>query len=159
MCFVAVLEAEGFFPGGCVVKKSTGQREITVKRLAGSLPEARVFLREVLKQSALPEYQRGLVALAVDEVVSAVVESTAPASAGTIRLAVDVSDVAVRIEIEDSENSFGNGLTDENTLAQARDNNQRREIAVYFICEIMDEIYYTYQKGFENRLVMVKFIK
>ena len=139
--------------------KDTKQEEITLARSSSSLQELRTFIREALEKTRLNDYERGLVALAVDEVTSAVVDNPANGNSGTISMYIDISSVAVKIEIEDSENSFGNGLIDEETLSEVRDSDKRREIAVYFICEIMDEIYYTYQKGFENRLTMVRFIK
>jgi anti-sigma regulatory factor (Ser/Thr protein kinase) len=140
------------------LEKEIEQSEITLARTSSSLQEIRQFLRESLERSRLDDYERGLVSLAVDEVVSAIVENSSNGDDATIRMSLDISSVAVRVEIEDSQNHFGNGLGEE-MLTKARDNVDRREIAVYFICEIMDEIYYTYQKGFENRLVMVKFIK
>ena len=140
------------------MEKDTVQSEITLARASSSLPDLRVFVRDSLEKSRLGDYDRGLVSLAVDEVVSAMVENPANGNSSMINMRIDVSSIAVKIEIEDSENRFGNGFTDESMLAEARSSDTRREIAVYFICEIMDEIYYTYQKGFENRLVMVKFI-
>lgn len=140
------------------MEKETQQAEITLARSSSSLDELRKFIREALEKSGLGEYERGLVALAVDEVTSAVVEYANNGNSGTIKMRIDLSSIAVKVEIEDSENYFANGLSDVDSLAEVRDSEKRREIAVYFICEIMDEIYYTYQKGFENRLVMVKFI-
>jgi anti-sigma regulatory factor (Ser/Thr protein kinase) len=140
------------------LEKDIVQREITLARASSSLSELRVFVRESLEKSKLADYERGLVSLAVDEVISAMVENPANGKSSMICIRIDVSSIAVKIEIEDSENRFGNGFMDEGALTEARDSDTRREIAVYFICEIMDEIYYTYQKGFENRLVMVKFI-
>lgn len=137
--------------------KDAVQREITLTRSSSSLKELRVFVRESLEKSRLDDYNRGLFSLAVDEVVAAMVENAREGASSEISMRIDVSSVAVKVEIEDSENRFGNGLT-ETALTEARESDKRREIAVYFICEIMDEIYYTYQKGFENRLVMVKFI-
>ena len=140
------------------MEKDLKHSTMKMERAPSSLQELRTFIREGLKTSDLGEYDRGLFALAVDEVISAVVESPSTNSSGTVSVQLDVSDVAVKVEVEDSENYFANGLGDEQSLKDARNNDTRREIAVYFICEIMDEIYYTFQKGFENRLVMVKFI-
>jgi anti-sigma regulatory factor (Ser/Thr protein kinase) len=137
--------------------KDAVQREITLTRSSSSLEELRLFVRESLEKSRLDDYNRGLFSLAIDEVVTAMVENAREGASSEIFMRIDVSSVAVKVEIEDSENRFGNGLT-ETALTEARESDKRREIAVYFICEIMDEIYYTYQKGFENRLVMVKFI-
>lgn len=141
------------------MKKDVTQKEITLTRASSSLREMRVFVREALQKSRLGDYDRGLVSLAADEVISAMVENAGEESTATIKMRVDISNVAIKIEIEESENRFGNGLADEGALAEVCRDDDRREIAVYFICEIMDEIYYTYQKGFENRLVLVKFIK
>lgn len=137
--------------------KDAVQREITLTRSSSSLEELRLFVREALEKSRLDDYDRGLFSLAVDEVVTAMVENAREGASSEICMRIDVSSIAVKVEIEDSENRFGNGLT-ETALTEARESDKRREIAVYFICEIMDEIYYTYQKGFENRLVMIKFI-
>ncbi len=137
--------------------KDALQREITLARSSSSLQELRVFVRESLEKSRLNEYDRGLFSLAVDEVITAMVENAPDGAKSEISMRVEVGSVAVKVEVEDSENRFGNGLT-ETALTEARESDKRREIAVYFICEIMDEIYYTYQKGFENRLVMVKFV-
>ena len=137
--------------------KDAVQREITLTRSSSSLEELRLFVRKSLEKSRLDDYDRGLFSLAIDEVVTAIVENAREGASSEISMRIDVSSVAVKVEIEDSENRFGNGLT-ETALTEARESDKRREIAVYFICEIMDEIYYTYQKGFENRLVMVKFI-
>jgi len=138
--------------------KDALQREITLARCSSSLKELRLFVRESLEKSNLSEFDRGLFSLAVDEVITAMVENARECASSDISMRIDVSSIAVKLEVEDSENRFGNGLT-ESALTEARESDKRREIAVYFICEIMDEIYYTYQKGFENRLVMVKFIK
>jgi anti-sigma regulatory factor (Ser/Thr protein kinase) len=143
---------------GAELTKDALQREITLARSSSSLKELRLFVRESLEKSRLSEYDRGLFSLAVDEVITAMVENAREGGSSDISMHIDISAVAVKLEVEDSENRFGNGLT-ESALTEARESDKRREIAVYFICEIMDEIYYTYQKGFENRLVMVKFIK
>ncbi len=141
------------------MEKDITTTEITLARSSSSLDELRRFVRESLHQSRLAEYDRGLVSLAIDEIVSAIVEEPPRNSLSVINLRIDVSSVAVKIEIEDTKNIFGNGLTDEISLGEERESDDRREIAIFFICEIMDEIYYTFQKGFENSLVMVKFTK
>lgn len=132
--------------------------QITVTRASSSLHGMRLFIRDAMRKSRLNDYDRGLVSLAVDEVIAAMVENAGEEGSATIRVRINISNVGIKVEIDESENRFSNGLTGRDALARVQRKDNRREIAIYFICEIMDEIYYTYQKGFENRLVLVKFI-
>ena len=139
--------------------KDTTTRQITLARTSSSIEELRNFVRGSLELSQLDEYSRGLVSLAIDEVMTAIVQEPISNSAPAINIKIEMSPVAVKIEIEDTKNVFANGVTDDKYIETPQEGGGRREIDIYFICEIMDEIRYTYHKGFENRFLMVKFIR
>ena len=141
-----------------VALRRTFRQEAVSARQAGALDEFRAFSREALANAALDEYERGLVLLSIDEVLTATVESGLPrGSEARIRLVIDINDVRVRIMIEDSETRFENHMDGED-FTQQREDAGRREVDVVFLNSIMDEVTYTFQKGLQNRLVMTKFI-
>jgi len=128
-------------------------------RTEKGLEELRVFSREAMKDAALDDYDKGLVLLCIDEVLTAVIENAkrfAPDDA-QLQLVIDIDEVRVRIMIEDTETRFDNRL-DEQTFGSIRDDDARREIDVLFLTSVMDEVTYNYQKGLQNVLVMTKFL-
>jgi len=141
-----------------MLRKSIRQSAVA-PRTEAALQDLRVFAREAMKSAPLDEYDRGLVLLCIDEVLTAVIEN-AKHFANTeseLQLVIDIDDVRVRITIEDTETRFNN-LSDEQAFLDIRDDDSRREIDVLFLSSVMDEITYNYQKGIQNVLVMTKFL-
>ncbi|RKY15237.1 MAG: hypothetical protein DRP82_02200 [Planctomycetota bacterium] len=128
-------------------------------RTEKGLEELRLFSREALKDAALNDYDRGLVLLCIDEVLTAVIENAKRFASDDeqLQLVIDIDEVRVRIMIEDSETRFDNRV-DEQTFGSIRDDDARREIDVLFLTSVMDEVTYNYQKGLQNVLVMTKFL-
>jgi len=123
------------------------------------LEELRVFSREAMEDAALDDYDKGLVLLCIDEVLTAVIENAKrfASEEAHLQLIIDIDEVRVRIMIEDSETRFDNRL-DEQTFGSIRDDDARREIDVLFLSSVMEEVTYNYQKGLQNVLVMTKFL-
>jgi len=130
-----------------------------VPRTEKGLEELRVFSREAMKDAALDDYDKGLVLLCIDEVLTAVIENAKRFASddAQLQLVIDIDEVRVRIMIEDTETRFDNRL-DEQTFGSIRDDDARREIDVLFLTSVMDEVTYNYQKGLQNVLVMTKFL-
>jgi anti-sigma regulatory factor (Ser/Thr protein kinase) len=144
-----------------VVRRKMGSRtkELTVARKSESLQQLRLFAKEALENVKLSETDRGLVLLAIDEVITAIVENSENGEGAMIHLSIEVSQASVKIVIEDTQNLFQFDKVDEAQYEKLRASEKRREIDVFYLSEIMDETYYTYNKGTENRVVMVKFLK
>ena len=123
------------------------------------MEELRLFSRKAIEDAALDEYDKGLVLLCIDEVLTAVIENAKRFASddAQLQLVIDIDEVRVRIMIEDSETRFDNRL-DEQTFGSIRDDDARREIDVMFLTSVMDEVTYNYQKGLQNVLVMTKFL-
>jgi anti-sigma regulatory factor (Ser/Thr protein kinase) len=134
-------------------------KEVTVARKSESLQQLRIFAKEALSKARLSDTDRGLVLLAIDEVITAIVENSENGDGAMIRLSIELSEASVRIVIEDTQNLFQFNQADEAQVEKLRASEKRREIDVFYLSEIMDETYYTYNKGSENRVVMVKFFK
>jgi len=128
-------------------------------RTEEGLEELRLFSREAMEDAALDEYDKGLVLLCIDEVLTAVIENAKRFASddAQLQLVIDIDEVRVRIMIEDSETRFDNRL-DEQTFGSIREDDARREIDVMFLTSVMDEVTYNYQKGLQNVLVMTKFL-
>jgi len=128
-------------------------------RTEKGLEELRLFSREAMKDAALSDYDKGLVLLCIDEVLTAVIENAKRFASDDeqLQLVIDIDEVRVRIMIEDSETRFDNRV-DEQTFGSIRDDDARREIDVLFLTSVMDEVTYNYQKGLQNVLVMTKFL-
>lgn len=139
--------------------RHTIHEEAVVERSSDALNELRQFSRDVLERSKLDAYNRGLVLLAVDEILTATVEDARRSNnEEKIILTFDINEVRVRVIIEDSQTEFGNDLDEESFQMLSRDAS-RREIDVQFIVSVFDEVTYKFQKGIENRLILTKFIE
>jgi len=139
--------------------KHTIREEIVVERSPDVRDDLRKFARSVLERTKLTEYERGLLLLALDEVFCAFTEAGKTGNGEEkVSVAFDVNDVRVRITIDDSQTRFENDI-DEEQFRDLSENPSRREIDVQFIASVVDEMVYKFQKGIENRLVLVKFIE
>jgi len=134
-------------------------KELTVARKSESLQQLRLFAKEALGNVKLSETDRGLVLLAIDEVITAIIENSGDGEGAMVHLSIEVSEASLRIVIEDTQNLFQFDQADEEQVEKMRSSESRREIDVFYLSEIMDETYYTYNKGSENRVVLVKFLK
>ena len=141
-----------------MIHKSVRHAAVAPRTQKG-LEELRVFSREAMKDAALDDYDKGLVLLCIDEVLTAVIENAKRFASddAQLQLVIDIDEVRVRIMIEDTETRFDNRL-DEQTFGSIRDDDARREIDVLFLSSVMDEVTYNYQKGLQNVLVMTKFL-
>jgi len=139
--------------------RHTIHEEAVVERSPDTLDELRKFSREVLERSKLDAYNRGLVLLAIDEILTAIVEDARRSNdSEKMILTFDMNEVRVRVIIEDSQTEFGNDLDEESFQMLSKDAS-RREIDVQFIISVFDEVTYKFQKGIENRLILTKFIE
>ena len=96
--------------------------------------------------------------LAVDEAVTSIVRHSERTSGnGLCHLTVDVDEVRTRIVIDDSTLDIDlTSLSDDelrNHIAAGR----AEEMGIFLIRAIVDEINYTFRKGFQNQLELVKF--
>ncbi|MCX7702692.1 MAG: ATP-binding protein [Planctomycetota bacterium] len=139
--------------------KHTIHEEITVRRSPEEMDELRRFARSALERSKLSDYERGLLLLALDEVLTAIIEFARKGNGEEkVTIIFDINDVRVRIAIEDSQNQFGNDINEEQ-FRLLSENPARREIDVQFLVSVVDEMSYKFQKGIENKLILTKFIE
>ena len=124
------------------------------------LNEVRALLSETLTAALIPQRDKDLIVLAVDEAVSSVVHyARFKGLQNEITVSVDIDDVRFKARIEDSLNvfDFAGGLSD-TQLAERVAREKGYTMGIFLIRQIMDEISYVYRKGFQNELELIKFL-
>jgi serine/threonine-protein kinase RsbW len=138
----------------------TVQKTVGVPAHPRHLSEARRIVEQTLEEAGVPKRTADLLVLAVDEAVSSIINYAKFKNQDTeITLTVDVDDVRFKATIVDAMNvfTFEGGLTDTGRH-EALEKERPYGLGVFLMRRIMDEIHYTYRKGFENELVLIRFL-
>lgn len=122
------------------------------------LQDAREFLRTVCLEANLSERVTKRVVQATDEAVTNIVNHAQMTDDdGQVEIQVDISSVRLRVMIRDHTNGTSMDLcSDQGTSIEEA---KRHKLGIFLIQQIMDEINYTFKKGFQNDLEMIRFIK
>ena len=124
------------------------------------LAVVRQAILSIWKSQKLPLAQGQLVALAVDEAVSSIIQHALgmkrPDGRITVRLSLDR--VCFKAIIEDQTNGFDLNLLSARKQKLILTKEKRYQLGVFLICAIMDEVFYNYKKGFQNEWQLIKFI-
>ena len=115
------------------------------------------MLDSVLAGADVSKREKEKIVLAVDEALSSIV--TYARYKGTrhdISVSIDINDVRFKATIVDHQNVFdlNGGMVDPAHLAKER----TFTMGIFLMRQMMDEVLYTYRKGFENQLELIKFL-
>jgi anti-sigma regulatory factor (Ser/Thr protein kinase) len=124
------------------------------------LNEVRGLLGETLAEVPVSRRDKDLIILAVDEAVSSVVQyARFKGFQSQVTLTVDIDDVRFKATLIDSLNVFelGRGMN-ETQMAENLAREKTYTMGIFLMRQIMDEICYTYRKGFQNELELIKFL-
>lgn len=134
-------------------------RELAIPSDTVYLKDFRAFLKAILEEAGLLEREAYLIVLALDEALSVVLENARDnQSIREIRIRIQIDDVGFKATVEDSEQCFDPSHLSESDLLEYLDKERRYTLGIFLMREIMDEVNYTYRKGFQNELQLVKFI-
>ena len=124
------------------------------------LNEVRGLLGETLAEVPISRRDKDLLILAVDEAVSSIVQyARFKGYQSQVTLTVDIDDVRFKATLIDSMNVFEmRGGLNETQMAENLAREKTYTMGVFLIRQIMDEISYTYRKGFQNELELIKFL-
>ena len=138
----------------------TVQKTLGVPAHPRHLAEVRRLVEQTLQEAGVPRRTADLLVLAVDEAVSSIVHYARFKKQETeITLSVDVDDVRFKATIVDAMNVFTYETGPSNTARRAVIEKERAHgLGIFLMRRIMDEILYTYRKGFENELVLIRFL-
>jgi len=138
----------------------TVQKTVAVPAHPRHLSEVRRLVEQTLQEAGVPRRTADLLVLAVDEAVSSIVHYARFKKQETeITLSVDVDDVRFKATIVDAMNVFTYEAGPTDTARRAVIEKERAHgLGIFLMRSIMDEILYTYRKGFENELVLIRFL-
>lgn len=137
----------------------TVKREVEFLNESASLSEIRGFVEEVFESGRVDDATAKQVVLAVDEAVTSIIRhASEDRRAGFISIAIDIDDVRIKVIIDDSANLFDPGLASRDELRGFIEGRRNLEMGIFLIRQIMDEVEYVYRKGFENQLILTKFL-
>ncbi|HTF56235.1 MAG TPA: ATP-binding protein [Planctomycetota bacterium] len=139
----------------------TVQKTVGMPAHPRHLNEVRHLIEETLREAGVPKRTADLLVLAVDEAMSSIVHYAKFKGQETeITLSVDVDDVRFKARIVDATNVFDldRAIADA-VRPEAIERERAYGLGVFLMRQIFDEILYTYRKGFENELVLIRFLE
>ena len=126
-------------PGRCPRAASTGEK----RRATAN----RSFVSKVLNKTRFVLREQHLLILAVDE---AVTRSTTAEGDYEISLKLTINDVCFKAEVVDSKNDYALPLSGPKMSKNWRNEQHKKDLGIFVILEIMDEVKYVYRRGFNN---------
>lgn len=136
------------------------QKTVGVPAHPRHLSEVRALVEEVLREAGVPRRTADLLVLAVDEAMSSIVHyAKFKKQDSEITLSIDVNDVRFKATIVDARNVFDlDGSLAENSKPETLEKERSYAMGIFLMRQILDEILYTYRKGFENELQLIRYL-
>jgi len=135
--------------------KSNESNELRLTGALNDLAVARSFVSKILSKSQFPKRSQHLLVLAVDEAVS---RSVNISDEYDLSLFVDVNETLFKVEVVDSNNDYAIDFTRNKFNGNWRNEQSKKDLSIFVILEIMDEVKYVYRRGFNNVLTLIKFV-
>jgi len=122
------------------------------------LHELRKSVKELCTECGLPDREGNLAVLAVDEAVTSIVSHARGTDrTGEGRVSVDIDETRFKAIIEDTTNHVDHSHLTDAEMRATLDRERHYQLGLFLIREIMDEVTYTFRRGFQNELELVKF--
>ncbi|MGE4159324.1 MAG: ATP-binding protein [Planctomycetota bacterium] len=124
-----------------------------------TLESCRRFVMNALKGSKFSDKDKRYIVLAVDEALAHICDySLGMGDPHEVGLELQVDDVRFVARICDSRTDF-TGLVSSDAREEAwRDMAGKRQLGLFLIRQIVDEVRYSFRRGFENELTLLKFV-
>jgi anti-sigma regulatory factor (Ser/Thr protein kinase) len=134
-----------------MIKQLQKSQEI---QLSGFVPaELRKSLKAFFKDANIPEDKANLLILAVDEIVTSVANySKFKGYKHPIVLRLDIDSTRFKAQVVDPMTIFD--FKEDLDLPKER----RYKLSFFLVRQIVDELHYSYQRGFENKIELLKFL-
>lgn len=122
------------------------------------LQDVREFVFGICSEAGLSDQISKRIVQATDEAVTNIVNhAQITDDDGEVEVKMDITSVRLRVMIKDHTNGTSRDITDEK--ATYIEEAKRHKLGIFLIQQIMDEINYTFKKGFQNDLEMIRFLK
>lgn len=135
------------------------QKNISIPCHPKYLSDMRAKIQEILAEVPMSDHEKGLIVLAIDEAASSIVQYAKDKGLNNeISLTLDVDDVRLKATVNDSLNVFDFNGGNDVQIVDKINNERQYKLSIHLIRMVMDEMTYTYKKGFENQLELIKFL-
>jgi len=132
--------------------------DIRVATTTDRLHEVREMAEDLCREAGMDERVRKLVVVAIDEAVTNIVNhAQAIEHHGDVRIQIDINEVRFRALIEDFTNGTSVSTETEEETASYLKESKRHKLGIFLMQRILDEINYTFKKGFQNDLELIYF--
>jgi len=137
----------------------TLQDSIQVPNRTSSLEKVRDFVIRSLERTGLDDRSKHLMVLAIDEAVTSnILFSVETRRDGQCKVSIDIDPVRIKVTLEDSGQDLDVSQVTDSVLNETFVKAREHEMGIFLIRQIVDEISYNFKKGFENQLVLTKFL-
>ncbi len=138
--------------------KTSKTDEIRIQTSTDRLQEVRELTADLCEEAGMVEDVAKLIVVAIDEAVTNIVNhAQAIDHHGDVRIRLDVNDVRFRALIEDFTNGTTINTSKEEEETSYLKESKRHKLGIFLMQRILDEINYTFKKGFQNDLELIYF--
>ena len=135
------------------------RRSLSIDTGTASLATVREFVRQAVEEAGIRPVEQPRIVLAVDEAVSSIVsEAVETRREGEVQIQLDIDRVRFRASIQDSTTVYEPELPLPLEAPGPTDRARRRELGVFLMRQLCDEIDYSYRRGYQNVLELVRFL-
>lgn len=137
------------------------QKTLTFATASKHLEELRRFVGTTLDATGLETRLRAHLTLALDEAVSSIIDYAVDAGyESEITVQIDIDEVRFKATVSDSRTDFENTRIRREAPRNGKlfSKERRHKLRIFLLQRLMDEIQYVYQRGFENKLELLKFL-
>lgn len=123
------------------------------------LKPVRTLIARMWRMTSLPAQKGRLVILAVDEALNSIIQhARGMRHPGEIEIKLELNKICFKATIKDHTNGLDFNCLNEQQKKTTLEQERMYQLEVFLIATIMDEVTYSYKKGFENELELVYFI-
>lgn len=140
----------------------TAQKNIRISCEPQNLKRVRKDIEDLCRNCGMADRLASLLVLSVDEAVSSILWHASDTNrTGEIRISADVNETRFQAVIEDYSNGFEPRETSkmsEKEVDEFLEREKKHRMGIFVIRRIMDEVTYSYKRGYQNELILVKFL-
>lgn len=135
--------------------KNNGANLIRLAGAENDLAIARSFISKILEKSRFGKREKRLLILAVDEAVS---RSVNVKGSYDLSLQAEVNETCFKASVIDSNNDYSIDFSRAKFNKNWCQEQSKKDLSIFVILEIMDEVEYVYRRGYNNILTLIKFV-
>ncbi|MFC1588056.1 ATP-binding protein [Planctomycetota bacterium] len=124
-----------------------------------SLSSIRENVRRIVNRSSFDDRMKNLLVLAIDEAVTSILgEKRENSQQGGLTLELSLNNVCFKATVKDSMVDYQEIEQNNGEFEKGIARSRHYKLGVFLMRKIMDEVQYSYTRGFKNELTLLKFL-